>query len=546
MRRSPAALAALTSRPELRRALASYTLYAVVEVLVWVATVLYAFAEGGAPLAGLVAVAQLVPAAVLSPVIVSRIEHLPRGAALAGAQAAVALASLATTAALLANLPVPVVIVTTTIMCTAIAVVRPLYFASLPQLADSPTALVSANSLSSVADGASFFLGPVLAGIGTEAVGTWFVFAGATVFAVLATVLSLGLGLSAPASETTGGASSWLDAVRSLGTLWGEWGALALLAAMATRFVVGGALDILGVSFSEDVLGRGSAGAGLIIGAIGIGGLVGAVVAGPAAMRRRLAPIATIGGVVQGLSLAAVALVSLLVPAVLLLVLCGIGGAVLTVAGRTLLQRTTDDHVLARVFAVQEGTSLLGWALGSAVAPLVISRTSPAGAFVPFGIGCTLVVLVAYAAIRRLDQRAVLRPVEVDLLRKVPFLAVLPVYELERLAQHTSWRDVVAGEQVIRQGESGDAFFVVADGEFAVTVDGQTVSGTLGPGSGFGEVALLRAVPRTATVTALTPGRLLQVGSDDFLAAVTGSVDGNAIAHEISDAYDRRSASLDD
>jgi hypothetical protein len=538
MSRTPASLLALASSPPLRRALASYQLYGLVEMTVWVGMVLYAFDTGGAPLAGLVAVVELVPAALLSPVIVTRVEGLSRGTALGVAQGAVAAASLSTMTLLLMHAPVGIVVVAATITLTAIAVVRPLYFASLPQLAETPAALVSANSLSSVSEGVSYFLAPVIAGFGTQLAGTWFVFAIASILATTAAVLCVRLGLRAPASSsaTDGNEMSWRRAFTSLGSLWGEWGALALLLVMATRFVIGGALDILGISFSEDVLGRGPGGAGLLIGAIGIGGLVGALVAGPLAMRRRLVPVIGLGGLLQGLGLAAVALVSVLAPAMLALVICGVGGAVLTVAGRTLLQRTSDEGVLARVFAVQEGTSLLGWALGSALAPMVIAWLASAGAFALFGMGCALFTLAALIFIRRLDGRALVPSVAVALLRQVPFLAILPPYELERMAAKASWTDVAAGDVVIRQGAVGDAFYVVADGAFEVSVDDVPLAGVLRAGEGFGEIALLHAVPRTATVTALSTGRVLTVSSPAFLAAVTDSEDGRAIAAEVTAA----------
>lgn len=540
MSRRTAALEALTSTPALRRALLSYVLYGLVELSIWVAMVLYAFAEGGATLAGIVAVVELVPAALISPVIVSRVDHLSRGTALLLAQGSVAVSALATTAALLADAPFALVVACATVTLTGIAVVRPLYFASLPQLADTPSALVSANSLSSVSDGLSYFLGPIVAGIGTQLVGTWFVFLISTVLAAVATLLCRGLGLVAPPPPSDGSAPTWRTAVTGLGALWGEWGALALLLVMATRFVIGGALDILGIAFSTDVLGAGESGAGFIIGGIGIGGLVGSVIAGSVAMRRRLTPVVGLGGVLQGLSLAAVALVTLLLPAMLAIVLCGIGGALLTVAGRTLLQRTSDDRLLARVFAVQEAVSLLGWALGSLLAPLAIDWLSPAGAFVPFGVGCALFTLASLLVIRRLDARATLHPIEIGLLRGVPFLSVLPPYELERLAAAATWADTRPGDEVVRQGAIGDRFYVVAEGRFSVTVDAVRRAAELEVGDGFGEIALLQSVPRTATVTAVTSGRLLTVTSEAFLAAVTGSEDGRGVAAEIAAAHLRR------
>jgi MFS family permease len=217
-----------------------------------------------------------------------------------------------------------------------------------------------------------------------------------------------------------------------------------------------------------------------------------------------------------------------------LLALAGTAGAVMIVSGRTLLQRATDDRVLARVFAIQESTTLLGTALGAVLAPLAIDRFTARGAFLPIGLACVLVALVGVAFVRQLDARAAFRPEETALLRSVPFLSVLPEYDIERLAKNARWDVVLAGAVVVTQGEPGRAFYVVAEGELGVTVDGVRLPSALGPGTGFGEIALLRSVPRTATITALTAGRLLVVDASDFLAAVTGSADGHGLAQEVT------------
>jgi CRP-like cAMP-binding protein len=125
----------------------------------------------------------------------------------------------------------------------------------------------------------------------------------------------------------------------------------------------------------------------------------------------------------------------------------------------------------------------------------------------------------------------------VSAIRRVGFLAAMSPPSLDRLSQAAQWMDVTGGNVVIRQGDSGDAFFVVDQGRLSVAVDGATRVHTLGSGDGFGEIALLRDVPRTATVTALEPCRLLRVERADFLAAVTGSADGLRIAEQVAASH---------
>jgi hypothetical protein len=315
--------------------------------------------------------------------------------------------------------------------------------------------------------------------------------------------------------------------------LRGDWGSIALLLVLTVDFLIMGALDVLGVSFSTKVLDGGTEGAGLIIGAAGIGGLIGAFGAAGLARRRVLAPIIAGGAILEAIAVVSVATMSTLVPVVVALAVSGMGGALTMVTGRTLLQRATDDRILTRVFAVQESTTLLAMAVGAVLAPICIARLSPAAAFVPFGILAAACGLVGLVLIRRLDERAVVHVDEAALLRRVPFLALLPQYELERLASNATWLDVEPGAVVVHQGDAGDEFFVVGSGRFDVDIDGEARP-ALTEGEGFGEIALLHAVPRTATITAAEPGRLLVVRSTDFLAAVTGSEDGHALAREIA------------
>jgi CRP-like cAMP-binding protein len=130
-------------------------------------------------------------------------------------------------------------------------------------------------------------------------------------------------------------------------------------------------------------------------------------------------------------------------------------------------------------------------------------------------------VLLFWRPLNAIDAAAPVPESELALLRVIPIFAPLPSMTLEQLASHLSHVSVPAGQVVFRQGEPGDLFYVIGEGEVAVALDGRPQV-TLGRGAYFGEIALLRDVPRTATVTAVTEVELYALERDVFIAAVTG------------------------
>jgi CRP-like cAMP-binding protein len=122
--------------------------------------------------------------------------------------------------------------------------------------------------------------------------------------------------------------------------------------------------------------------------------------------------------------------------------------------------------------------------------------------------------------------------IRVELLKSLPLFRPLPPPTLEFLASKLRYQDVKAGDVVIREGETGDRFYVIAEGEFAVQSNGELRT-QLGPRDFFGEIALLRHVERTATVTARDDGVLFSLSRDEFVPAVTGSAPSNAAADEV-------------
>jgi MFS family permease len=214
--------------------------------------------------------------------------------------------------------------------------------------------------------------------------------------------------------------------------------------------------------------------------------------------------------------------------AFVLLVVAGAARTVLDVAGRTLLQRAARPHVLARIFGVLEGLSMAGLAVGSLLTPALVAAFGGRAAIVC--LGCVLPIAAALTARRLLaiDRTATVPVVELGLLRSLPLFASLGAPQLEALARALVAVPSARGDCVIREGDPGDLFYVVADGELAVSA-----GRTLQRGDCFGEIALLRDVPRTATVTSATDVRLYSLAREPFLEAVTGHPAARAEAERI-------------
>jgi MFS family permease len=219
--------------------------------------------------------------------------------------------------------------------------------------------------------------------------------------------------------------------------------------------------------------------------------------------------------------------------AILLLAVVGAANSVEDVAVFTLIQRLVPDQILTRVLGVTWSLAMGGVALGSIAAPLVVEALGPRVAFVAVGAVLPLLALLTYRRLAEIDTVVAPAP-ELELIEHVPMFAPLSVAAKERVATKLVPLSVHAGEVVIRAGEVGDRFYIVGDGELDITAEG--VRTTAHRTDYFGEIALLRDVPRTATVKALVDTQLYALRREDFLAAVTGHraahAAGNAVAEE--------------
>jgi hypothetical protein len=360
------------------------------------------------------------------------------------------------------------------------------------------------------------FAGPAGGGLILAATNAQTVFAVNAASFVWSALLVIGIRVAEPTAATRGdGATEGHVFTAGFRAIMARPAVRLLVVLYAGQTVVAGAMSVFVVVTGLQLLDRGATVVGLLTGALGVGGLVGGMLALALSSRGRLAADFALGLALFGAPFALIGGVPELVPAFVAMAVVGIGNSLVDVSAMTLLQRTVPDDVLGRVLGVVFGLLLGTFGLGALLTPLLIHALGTRTALITVGVFLPGLALVTAPGLRRLEHDAP-APGLVDLVREVEMFALLPLPNLERLASALIEVTFRAGAVVIRAGERGDRFYIVGDG--VVEVADQL----LGPGSGFGEIALLRDVPRTATVTANTDVVLYALERDDFLTAVTG------------------------
>jgi MFS family permease len=503
--------------PELRRVELAFAGFNAAEWGVWIAMLVYAYEQGGATTAGLVAFAQLVPAGIAAPFAAVLADRYRPARVLALGYVAQALALSATAAALLAHAPPLAAYALAAVAATCVTITRPTQSALVPALARAPDELTATNVVSGWIEALSVLVAPAATGVLLAVASPGWV------FAVFAGVVLVGALLAARVQgpPAAGEAVAPLeDALAGFRVLGRDPSTRSLVGLLAGQFVAIGALDVLYVVLAISVLDLGGSGAGYLNAAFGAGGVAGLAVTVALVGRRRLTPALVLGILVWGTAFVLLGAWPTTVGALLLLAAAGAGRSLLDVAGRTILQRTAPIDVLSRVFGVLEGLSMAGLALGSLLTPALVSLFGARWAVVSIGALLPLAVLLTIRQLAAIDRKTPAPVVEIALLRSLPLFSPLAAPALEGLAHGLAGLEAPAGTDVVREGDPGDRFYVVADGELEVTHGGRPLR-TIGRGEGFGEIALLENVPRTATVTARTDARLYALDKPTFLASVT-------------------------
>jgi Cyclic nucleotide-binding domain len=404
------------------------------------------------------------------------------------------------------------------VAAVAVTTTRPMLGALLPAMVDDPRQLAAGNAVLGWIEGVTTLAGPAIAAICFMLVGAWLAFAVFAVFTGVATLASFGL-------RVLDGADDVAERGPAISGTWGavrrDSGLRAVLGATAAASFAMGALDLLYVVIAVDVLGGRDADASWLSAAFGIGALVGGSLALTFVGRRGMWVRVVATGGVFALVLVLLGVGSGAAFFAIGLALCGVSEALLTVSVRTLLQRVTEIHLLTPVCALAEAAHMAMLMLGALAVPPLVDAFGTRWAVSGVGVILVLAIAPGIRAMARADRIADAWLDRIPQLQRTDAFALVSGPALETLARQAEPGAFAPGETIIVEGDRGDRFYAITRGEVAVSQRGERIA-TRGVGEGFGELALLYDIPRTATVQAIDAVEVLTIDRETFLVAVSG------------------------
>jgi len=514
------ALPALARNENLRRVELACGASIAAEWTHFVALGVFAYNAGGASAVGIAGLVRMLPAAFVAPFASALGDRFRRERFLVAVSLAGAAALGGSAAAYFLSRSELIVFALAAVVGVTSTLFRPALQATLPSLATTPEELIAANGATSTLESLGTLLGPLVAGVLVSVANVGVVFLVASAALLVAAAQLRGVLVEGRIQVI---ASSRMPRPREL--LAG--GFRAVVSEPTTRLLVflttaqsfiRGCLNVLIVVGVFQLFGAGAGAVGYLTAAVGIGGLVGAF--GALSLKgRRLAVPFGISLVFWGLPIILIAAWPSVPAGIFLLAVVGAANSVEDVAVFTLFQRIVPDHVLTRVLGIVWGLAMGAIAIGSVAATGIVALVGSRAAFVVVGAILPLATLIVWRQLARIDREMLPPADELAIVEGVPMFAPLSIAAKEHMAARLVEVPVTAGEVVIRTGDSGDRFYMVADGALEVT---NGVHAEAHRGDFFGELALLRDIPRTATVIATTRSRLYALEREDFLAAVTG------------------------
>lgn len=513
-------------------------------IAVWaysVAIVVYTYDQGGAELVGIALAIKIAPAALAAPLVSTLADRVSRRLVLVGSASGQALVAALIAVAISLDAPVALVIGMSAVFTVLTTALQPAVASLLPQLCEEPDELTAANVVNSTIESLAIFVGPAIGGLilGISDPQTLVL---VTAGGFLASALLVARVVEPARADTPSGEATeddgsadpqgmLADVADGFRVVRRDRDLRTVIGLMVAQTLVDGALGVLIAVAAFELLDFGEAGIGFLDSACGIGALLGSVAAA-GMVGSRLAPSFSIGMALWGAPLALLALFPYPAVALVLFAVIGVGNILIDVAGYTMLQRAAPERVLARVFGVLEAAILTSIAVGGLLTPVLLNVVGTDATFVLAGLFLPVLAAATWPRLKAIDAATAVPSEALELLQALPLFSPLGPVAIEKLARNASRVTVAAGEPVFSQGDLGERFYVIAAGEAQVLVDGIEAR-TEGPGDHFGEIALLRDVPRTATVIARSDLDLLCLEGADFVAALSGNAEARGVADAV-------------
>ncbi|KAB7745378.1 MFS transporter [Nostocoides sp. F2B08] len=510
------------------------------------ALLVWAYQEGGAALVGTWAGVRALLAAFAGPVGGAIADRMSRRTFMMANDAVRLVLVLVIAAAIHFDLGVWAVLVPGTLLTMVAASFRPAQGGLLPSLVESPKQLTSANATAEIVDSTAAFIGPAIAGVLLGVMGIVPVVLLGAFGLVWSLLLVSGVHVEReadtragheeadggePEAEDEEGESFWAEATGGFRVIFRDRDMVALSGLLAVNGLLAGVLMVLVVIVAAEMIGDPNA-VGWLNAILGVATITGGLVMLALAGRVRLGRLMVLGVLGWCVPLVLLGLVPEIVVIVAVFVLIGLSDPMVNVGFGVIPPRLVPDRVLSRVFAAIESQFIAAASLGAFLTPVLISIMGLQSAVVAIGVGGLVVTGLCALRMPHLDSRLV-APRGLDLLREVPLFSPLTPSMVEQMARTFEPRSVLAGDVIVREGEVSDLFYVIESGEVEVTQDGRLIR-TETVGDVFGEIGLLRDVPRTATVTALTDTELLTLSREEFLALMSGERRVRALTSDLA------------
>jgi MFS family permease len=497
----------------------------------------YGFEAHGAAGVGIVALIRYLPAAIVSPLVGLLIDSFPRRSVMLGSALASTLVLVLATVAAALDAPTAVVFAFPAFFAIAICGYGPAHAALTPTLVDTPQQLSASNVTHSVMENTGALLAALVAGLLLGPTSPAFVIGVAAAAGLVACLLVNRVHRDRRpdyVAEPDEVASAFREVTLGARALAFHPALRLSSATVVMLFLFEGFADVMVVVMALELLHFGQGSVGFLNATWGIGAVIGAMALAMLFDRGRLVPAIVGGSLLLGLATMLPGLAPHAVTAYAGWFGIGVGFVFVEVAAKTLMQRLGSDETLGRVIGALESGRQGGLALGSIGAVLLVELLGVRGALIALGALLPLFVALWWTRLRAYEVGAPVAEGPYRLLRRNSIFSPLPLATLERLSHDLVPLEVPAGEDVIVQGEIGQRFFLIEEGQVEVFENG-VFRRNEGPGESFGEIALLHDVPRTATVRTIVDTHLLALDRDQFLLAVTGHRRSHQLARAVVD-----------